>query len=432
MGEIGSIDIVYALIYIVLMACIFWRHQRQIEWRWGAGSIILLTYVLYPIVGAFWFFDPNRPYGEVVPLRLFPFIYLALMEWIALRPTLQYDRNDIQKIEPPTILFLNIFAIIYILCTLMQIPNILSHMADGLRSIMMDSDAGADLYYESQSEDSNYDGAISNIPAIIFNIFSPLAFFLFFYYLTLEKRRLWAILGFGVCILIKSFHSLSNGQRTEVTMSVFNIIIAYLALKPMLSQQVKRWVRVILISLAILITIPFIALSVSRFGEEEGGLLGGLIYYTGEAPYYFNNYALDADGIRYGDRTCNVFKKLIGLSSPNGIFDVRNTYYDMKMDDSIFSTFVGDFVLDFGGTVTAILFILFSIVFCLLTRTNAPNRIPFHRAVLVYFAMTVCMQGGMYLFNYSFEANLQILAVFIFYLFFGLEYLLRHRHHESV
>ena len=215
-------------------------------------------------------------------------------------------------------------------------------------------------------------------------------------------------------------------------MSVFNIIIAYLALKPMLSQQVKRWVRVILISLAVLITIPFIALSVSRFGEEEGGLLGGLIYYTGEAPYYFNNYALDADGIRYGDRTCNVFKKLIGLSSPNGIFDVRNTYYDMKMDDSIFSTFVGDFVLDFGGTVTAILFILFSIVFCLLTRTNAPNQIPFHRAVLVYFAMTVCMQGGMYLFNYSFEANLQILAVFIFYLLFGLEYLLRHRHKEPV
>ena len=200
----------------------------------------------------------------------------------------------------------------------------------------------------------------------------------------------------------------------------------------MLSQQVKRWVRVILISLAILITIPFIALSVSRFGEEEGGLLGGIIYYTGEAPYYFNNYALDADGIRYGDRTCNLFKKLIGLSSPNGIFDVRSTYYDMKMDDSIFSTFVGDFVLDFGGTVTAILFILFSFLFTKLTGTNAPNQIPFHRAILAYFAMTVCMQGGMYLFNYSFEANLQILAIFIFYLLFGMEYLLRHRHKEPV
>ena len=427
MGTIGLADIVYTIIYIALLVWMLWWHQRQTEGRWGIGSYTLLSYIIYPIIGALWFFDPNRIYGEIEPLRLFPFIYLAALEWIAIRPILSYDRNNIQQIEPPTMLFLNVFAVIYILCTLLQIPHIVSNIAEGLRTIMIDTAAGADMYLESQSEDSNYDGAVTNLPAIIFNIFSPLAFILFFYYLTLEKKHLWAIIGFGLCILIKSFHSLSNGQRTEVTMSVINIFVAYVALKSMLPEHIKRTVRIALVVLGFCIAIPFIALTISRFGENEGGMSGGLVYYIGEAPYYFNDYALDAGGTRHGDRTCNIFKKLIGMSSPNGIFDVRETYPTMKMDDSIFSSFIGDFVLDFGGTITAILFIIFSILFTKLTQTNAPRQIPFHRLILVFFAMSVCMQGGFYLFNYSFEGNLQILAIFVFYVFFGMEYLLRHR-----
>ena len=431
MTSIGAWDILYTVIYVAILSYMLIRHQRRMDGRWGIGSYTLLSYILYPIIGAFWFFSSSRIYGEIVPLRLFPFIYLALMEGIALHPILRYDRNNIQKIEAPSMIFLHVFAVIYMLCTVLQIPHIISNMADGLRTIMMDTTAGADMYLESQDQEGSYDGAISNIPSIIFNIFSPLAFILFFYYLTLERRYKWAEIGFGLCILIKSFFSLSNGQRTEVTMSVINIFVAYIALKPMLPQNLKKWVRSVLIVFAIAIAIPFIALSVSRFGEREGGLAGGLIYYIGEAPYYFNDYAFDADGGRHGDRTCNVFKKLVGKSSPNGIFDVREAYPALEIDDSIFSSFIGDFVIDFGVWTTAILFILFSILFTRLTPPNAPNTLPFHRLILIYFAMSVCMQGGMYLFSYSFEGNLQILAILFFYVVFLLDYLQRHKYRKE-
>lgn len=425
--EERALNILYTVLYTALLAWMLYRHQRSIEGRWGIGSYILLSYVLYPIIGAFWFFDQDNIYGDIEPLKLFPFIYLAALQWIAVRPILQYDRYHIQQIEQPSMSFLNIFAAIYIVCTLLQIPHIIANIADGIRNIMVDTAAGEDMYLESQVEDSSYDGSVGNLTAIIFNIFSPLAFILFFYYMTLGRKYLWAIIGFGLCVLIKSFHSLSNGQRTEVTMSVINIFVAYVALKPILSDRIKRYVRIVLTFFAISITIPFVALTVSRFGEKQGGATGGLVYYIGEAPYYFNNYALDAGGTRHGDRTCNVFKKLIGKPSPNGIFDVRDAYPMLKMDDSIFSTFIGDFVLDFGATTTAIIFILFSILFTRLTPTNGPNQIPFHRLILIYFAMSVCMQGGFYLFNYAFEGNLQILAIFVFYVFFGLDYLMRHR-----
>lgn len=425
--EDRALDILYTVLYTTLLAWMLYRHQRTVEGHWGIGSYILLSYVLYPIIGAFWFFNPNNIYGDIEPLTLFPFIYLAVMELIAIRPILQYDRNNIQRIEPPTMLFLNIFAIIYVVCTMLQIPYIAANIVDGLRHIMLDTAAGADLYNEAQSVDSSYDGVIANLPAIIFNIFSPLAFILFFYYLSLGRKHLLAIIGFGLCILIKSFYSLSNGQRTEATMSVINIFVAYVALKPVLSDHIKRYVRSILLIMGIGITIPFVALTISRFGEKQGGATSGLVYYVGEAPYYFNNNALNAGGTRHGDRTCNMFKKLIGMSSPNGIFDVRDTYPMLKMDDSVFSTFIGDFVLDFGATSTAIIFIIFSILFTRLTPSNAPNQIPFHRLILIFFAMSVCMQGGFYLFNYSFEGNLQILAIMVFYVFFGMEYLIRHK-----
>ena len=426
-----GLEIFYTILYIAMLAWILWRHQRQNDGRWGVGSYTILSYLLFPIIGALWFFDSGTTYGDnTIPLRLYPFVYLAIMEWIAVYPILCYDRNNIQQIEPPSMLFLNIFATIYIVCAFLQIPNIITNMADGLHSIMIDTAAGADRYFESQIEESKYDGSIANLPSIIFNVFSPLIFILFFYYLTLENRHRWIEIGFGICIIIKSFHSLSNGQRTEVTMSVLNIFVAYIALKPLLSERLKRIVRIALVILGIAITIPFIALSISRFGEREGGLKGGLIYYIGEAPYYFNNYALDDGGMRHGDRTCNVFKKLLGQSSPNGIFGVRENYPEMKMNDSIFSTFIGDFVLDFGGFTTAVIFIVFSILFTSLTRPNAPNRLPFHRLILIYFAMSVCMQGGMYLFSYSFEANLQILAILVFYAFFGLTYAIQNRRKE--
>ena len=138
-------------------------------------------------------------------------------------------------------------------------------MTEGIQSIMVDTAAGQEMYIESQEVESSFDGTVSNIPSIFFNIFSPLAYLLFFYYLTMEKRHRWAEIGFGLCILIKSFYSLSNGQRTEVTMSVINIFVAYIALKPMLSQQVRKWVRGILVLLAISITIPFVAHQKGQF-----------------------------------------------------------------------------------------------------------------------------------------------------------------------
>lgn len=410
-----------------MLLYMFRRHQKQTDGRWGIGSVTLLSYIIYPILGAFWFFRPIPLYGDVVSLRLFPFIYLATMFWIATLPIRRYDRQDIQEVEPPTMKILLIFAFVYIACALIYIPDIVRGIVDGLHTVIIDPNAGHEKYLETADADKDYDSAIRNLPAIIFNTFSPLIFLLFFYFLTLEKRVRWVEIGFSICIVAKTFASLSNGQRGEATMSLLNIIVAFFLLRPMLPDKIKRIMRYVFTGLGIAFLLPFMAVTFSRFGDREGGVLEGMFYYVGESPYYFNNYVLSEEGTRHGDRTCNMFKKMIGMPAPNGVNAVRDQYPDMKIDDSIYSTFVGDFVLDFGPTIAFLLFVVFSIVFSHFGRPNAPNKIPFHRLVLVFFAASVCMQGGMCLFSYAFEYNLQILAVVVFYILFGLDYQLRHR-----
>jgi len=427
----GLSDILLTVMYVAILLWMLIHHQRLTEWRWGAGSYILTSYIIYPIVGAFWFFAPYLLYGEIEELQLFPFLYLAAMLYIATYPALKYDRLNITSIESPSMYIIYVFTIVYILCTLLQIPDMVSHMDEGLTKIMVETEAGSDLYSETMelNNDNTFTGSsFANIHIVIYNIFAQVACLLFFYYLTLEKKHYWAIIGLGCCIIIRCLTSIASGQRTEITMTIFDIIVAYGATKSMMSVQLKKIIRYALLSMGLIVAIPFLALTMSRFAERDGGINGGLVYYIGEAPYYFNMNALDAGGTRQGDRTCNVFKKLLGMSSPDGEFGVRESYPHLKMSDAVFSTFVGDFILDFGVTITTLLFVIFSAIFSMSIRCNAPNQIPLHRLLLAYFAMCVCMRGGMYLFAFSFRGNLNIIAILLFYLTLVIDYHLRHKY----
>lgn len=429
MSSTFTTDITYTILYIALLCYVFWHHQRRINYRLGVASVTLLSYIIYPIIGAFWFFSTDTIYGDSIPLRLLPFLYLALMLRLAISPLVQYDRQNIQQIEPPSTFFFYGFVIVYATCVLMYTTEIFNGLSTGILMILTDNSAGDSLY--SVERDVNTHLGISNLPSVVFNIFSPIVFLFFFYYLTLKKRHLWMIALMGFCLLMKTVYALSLGQRTEVTMCIFNVIAAYIIVKPMLSERITHIVRTTLIILAIAIALPFMALSLSRFGEREGGVGAGLIYYVGEAPYYFNDYAFESAGGRHGDRTCNYFKHMLGMKVPYGVTGVRSAYPNLKMHDNIFSTFVGDFVIDFGILQAFIIFVIFSVIFKRLTRTNAPNKIPFHRLILVYFAASVCLQGGMYLFSYAFAENLTILAILFTYCVFGIEYTLRKQYNTK-
>ena len=169
-------------------------------------------------------------------------------------------------------------------------------------------------------------------------------------------------------------------------------------------------VQTIGITAAIIISLPIVAITISRFDERSSsGVSGAISWYVGQGSLYFNNYGLDAGGIRNGDRTANLFKRLIDSETPKNFVERRDKYYYLEMDDYYFTTFVGDFTIDYGPVVTVLIFVVFNLLVITQIRPR-DGTMRLDQMLLVFFTLCICMQGGMTLFAYADTAGLRIIT----------------------
>ncbi len=407
----------YLIIYISLWALVLLFYQRKRKY-FGAASVIIFSYLIYAIISFFLYNDFNfrDEYGE---LTIGPFLYLFLLLMIALYPTMKF-KEEALTLERPNTTIVNLFSFFYIASALVVLPSTISNMSQGLAMLALDPMAGEQLYAEMHTTVREATGGISNIFSIIYNLFSPIGILVFFYYLTLPRKNIYLLSIYFVAIICSLLYAMSKGSRTEVIMVAYSIIMAFFIMKPFLSRKTLKYTIITGAVVTIVTAFFFLSITISRFGNNEAGTDGQMMNYLGQCNINFNLYALDAGGIRNGDRTCNTFKYMLGWDNiPRTIMETRYKYPNLRIDDGHFYTFVGDFVLDFGPIITFFLFVFFSIF--VTNKLKTPNQIvQFHQLILAYFAMTVCMQGGMYLFYYSFGNNLIILAFAFSY--FGFKY----------
>lgn len=412
---------VYLLIYVLLWAVTCYKYYRNVKFT--TGFIIIFSYLLYGILS---FFLYNNEYygGNYEELTLFPFIYLYAMLYVFLVPIFKYERNNVMYVSVPSRRIVNVFLVIYGISSLVVLPNTLATLKEGLTVLFLDSYGGTELYKMAQE---NHIARVSGVAgiygffAIIHNIFCDVALFIMAYYLTVKGKNRYLLLLLSIVVIADLLHPISSGGRTDVVMKSFAIIMALSIFYPFYTEQLKQSIKKVIIVISLIIAIPFMAMTISRFNEREGGTGGSILNYVAQAPLNFNVNALDNGGIRNGDRTINLFKELAGMNPPNTIGAVRLKYSQLKMDDSIFSTYVGDFVLDFGPLGAFIIFLLFTCI-CAINIRIRHKTIPFHSLSLLYFISCVAMQGGMYLFYYSFTYNLNIVAALFIYILFYIDH----------
>lgn len=414
MYNIVTDNILIVIYLLVWIATLIWYHYKVR--KFDAGSVCILTYVIYAIFSIFTLNDPltieNYEYKH---LTIFPFIFLYLMLMLALSPAIQLHRTTITEIINPRTRTLKVIAFIAILTALCQIPEIISNFGSGIIKLIMDTDAGKDAYSEQLENAGEAGSAISNIPSIIFNSITDITFFLFFYFLTLKKKSKTLISLMAVAVAVCILQPIIAGQRGPVMASVLTLITGYMIFHQFMSKRIVRIVKISGISMIILIAIPIVAITLSRFGDRaEAGLSTYMNWYIGQENLYFNNYALDNNGIRNGDRTFYLVKRAIDSSTPKNYVERRLKYSHLEIDDNLFTTFVGDFCIDIGVIPTIVLFILFNGYVLLQTRCRS-NKIKLHQLFLVYFTLCICMQGGMTLFSYSDTANLKVITMAILY-----------------
>lgn len=413
---------IYLVLYITawIVTIVVYQKRKQ---HLDAGSLILFSYLFYSIVSLLLYNNPFSIY-TFNPIRIFPFIYLYLMLILAASPILKYDDNKINEIQKPNTVLLNTVCIFFIVASLAHLPTIISDFSNSLIKILINSSGGDDLYQEGMlyTYKMGY-GNITNLAAIFSNAMSSIGILLFFYYLTLNKPNKLILIGLFLSCLVSIFTSISRGQRGGIVETLFVMIITYFALRKFIPTKVNKIIKIIGIFLIIAIAVPLIALTNSRFGYKEGSSKASLYFYVGQENLYFNNYGLDDGGIRYGDRTFPLFKRMLGFDNvPHNFWERRQKYPKLKINDEVFITFVGDFTLDFGPFVAPLIFILFTLF--ILNKTRIRNgRILFHQLILVQFVMNVCMLGGMKLYSFSdVSGNLSLIVYFVAFICFRLDY----------
>ena len=317
-------------------------------------------------------------------------------------------------------------SIIFIITSLIQLPTIISDFKVSIVELLTVSSGGQDLYNEAMDNSySTGDGSIANLAAIVSNSYGYFGILLFFYYLTLENRNKFILIGLFFSVITSLFTYISLGQRGPIVEIFFSMIITYFALKKFMTPKVNKIIKFIGISLIAITSIPIIALTNSRFEDNLDGSLSSVYYYVGQENLYFNNYGLDNGGIRYGDRTFPLFKRMLGFENiPNNFWERREKYPELEINDEVFIGFIGDFTLDFGPVPATLILIIFTLIVLRKTRIW-DGEILFHQLILIHFVMSVCMVGGMKLYPFSDTGgNLQLIFYFLAYLIFKADYLI--------
>lgn len=409
------------MIFWIITFLIYQKKKKYFD----AGSVIILSFILYSCLSLFLFYDPF--WGtEFNQLHLFPFIYLNLMIMIAAWPVLNYNQLKITEIQKPSDVLFNSVGILLIISTLIGLQSGMPKIFDGLVKILFDSTAGMAIYKDTMdlSEATNIgDGKISNLPSIIAGLLSDIGILMFFYYLTREKRSKLMTIGLLIAMLYPILDQIAISQRGPVIDRLFTIVITYFALRKFIPKNINNLIRLSGITLILSILIPIAAITSSRFDRpDSSGAMSSVLFYSGQSNLFFNNFGLDNGGIRYGDRTFPMFKRMLGFDNvPHNFFERRAKYNNLKINDEVFIGFVGDFTLDYGPYIASLLFLSFT--FFVLKNTVVRNgRILFHQLILLHFVMCICIQGGMKLFSFSDLSNLRIITVFLAYILFRLDY----------
>lgn len=326
---------------------------------------------------------------------------------------------------------INVVSLLYILCTLLSIKGSFSNIGTRIVLLITDTSAGQVLYSESAAMAESSGKSLSNIFAVLANILYNFEVLVFFYLLTVENKTFFQKCIANVLpipLFIGLISSLLAGGRSEVVSRGMLIAATYFLLKTFMKPKIKKIIKNIGLVIIVIVVVPFFTLTASRFGTVNGGIESSIMSYTGQNILNFNTYAFDNNGIRYGDRTIPLFKKLFLFEDvPDNFIERRQKYPNLKINDEKFVTYIGDFVLDFGPLIAFLIISLFSIFVNIMTKIRGLSY-PFYKLILLHFLLSIIAQG-IFLYRYA-DISGNLVAIFYFFMFMFLWFYnsLKHQH----
>lgn len=381
------------------------------------GSFVLLFYTIISLLAIPLF---NSPFAtEFQDLTFFPFVYLYIALMMCFLPLLLFKDRKVSSMKMPDPILMNILSVVIIVSFLIKFVTEISSFA--IDSSLFDPMSLAENYNEKKSKGFGTPSfGISNMFRFLSGLFSPVLVLFLFYNILMRKTFL--SLGIIVSIIFYLIISLCSGDRYYVFNLFMDIPFIFLLFRHKLDIVARKKMALILSIVGILLVFSIAAVTVGRFGQneqQEEYLVYCVETYAAQNFIFFNNYGLDAGGIRYGENTANLLKMLLGLKTSDNPGEGRLMFSHLQIDNSRFYTFVGDFTLDYGPVLGFVIIMLISIFFLQHLRVKNTGEYKFNQIVLLTLLYQICVQGYS-LFPYSFwMANIKLLFVLFLYWLLG-------------
>lgn len=415
----------YLIIYALAWVWLFFEHKKKAAY-FGGGNFLLILYIVFSVASIILFNQQDFVMGQSKgwdELYLLPLIYLFVALWFTSTPILNYDKSKIREIVPPNSVIVNAVAIVVIVSSMWSILAHWEYIVEGLTLILLNVDNAADLYadkmdvYDNLSADLKGANIFVLLLHYLYTLFHDFTILLFFYYLTLNKSRVIAIL-LGLCTLFEILFSVSTGNRTGILLPILTIATTYFVFSRFFGKEIRRRILVASSVVGAVLVLFFAIITFSRFNDFSSGAQGSVVFYAGQANLNFDVYAFDNGGIRNGDRTAMLFKGWFDDKTPSNREDLLAKYPSIKITDGLFSTYIGDIMLDYGPIVATMIFLLFTLIANRITRPKG-QYMYFDQMIVLFFVVCICSRGCMHLFDFSLKGgNWRMVGFLFMYLLF--------------
>jgi oligosaccharide repeat unit polymerase len=397
------------------------KHYKKSK-IFGIGSFILLEFVFCAFCSLVLYNDVNDDQYHV-ELAIIPLLLFFILLYITSYPLIREDNYSITKVQAPSNYLLKYISIIYIVCSLIDFPIQVKDLLDSL-PLILSQGAGLDMYIAARDGYEGLGSGIDHLFTVIAGMFMHIGIFIAFYYLMLNDvtKRKYVILLF-ISYMPHLFNGISSGQRGGMIQQLLFFMGTYLLFRKFYSSKIKKRIDTAIITVIVIVSIPFVYLTISRFGDYEGQAKSSFFSYSGQQTLYFNQYAFDNNGIRYGDRVVPLIKYIAGCDNvPNNFMQRRYKYPKLYIDDGFFISYIGDFFLDFGPWNAIFLLLLLSYMFQRGTKIRN-SKICFYQLFLLEILICIITIGIIKLWPYSeIVGNIRFLFDLFFVCLFKLDY----------
>lgn len=323
------------------------------------GSVVLLLYSIVSL-GSIYIYSTSPVWGvwDFTNLTLFPFLYLYVVLLISFIPIMEFSNTKCINMRFPKSSVMNLISILIIFINLIFfIQTILSSFSI---SDLLSADILAENYEDKGASLATKGGI--NIFGVLKNVFIDVLWIMFMYNWIYKKRML--ALGLIVSIIVYVLTSLAWGARGPIMSIIMQMPFAFIIFLPLMTSAQKKQIVLTVAIFGGFVFAGFWAMTYGRFSDNVNHTLTDLlIYYVSSDFLFFNNYAIAPGGCRYGDRVFPLIRMLLGLDTADGFRDRRLLFTKLKVDDSQFTTFVGEFCIDFGPIIAFVIISFFSFIF---------------------------------------------------------------------